>query len=476
MPADTTVHHTTVARISRSTEAKGVADHRAEMLAELKGRVAEVGASNGLDVGHYPHSVTEVVAIEPESHLRKLAAGAVGDAQVPLTVVDGTADALPVKDASCDAAVCSPVLCLVADQDAALTEVRRVLRPGGELHSCEHVLDDNQRYAPFQRIVDVVHPYASGGASRLMARTTRQTAPQRTARRKRLAVAVATTVASGAAIWTAVVIAGRDDDPQPSAVAGDPGVSHVHGLGVNPADGALIVATHYGSFRIPASDDAATRIGDSFQDTMGFTVAGPDHFLGSGHPDVAGMQAGQPTRLGLIESTDGGETWTAVSLSGEVDFHALAFAHDQVYGWDSGTSRFMVSTDRHDWETRSTVDLVGFAVDPAEAEHVIGASDEGLIESTDGGRTWDAAEGPRLATVSWHPGTGLWGAEPNGAVWRREGVNWERASALPGEPQAFLATGDGLFAAVHGADGTTGIYRSADDGRTWDLRYRDRQQ
>lgn len=69
---------------------------------------------------------------------------------------------------------------------------------------------------------------------------------------------------------------------------------------------------------------------------MSFGGAG-DSRLGSGHPDVPGMQARQPTRVGLIASTDGGETWTAISLSGEADFHGPAFAHDQVYGWDSGT-------------------------------------------------------------------------------------------------------------------------------------------
>jgi hypothetical protein len=273
-----------------------------------------------------------------------------------------------------------------------------------------------------------------------------------------------------------VRIAGRDDTPRPGDLAGDPGVSHVHGLGINSADGSLIVATHNGSFRIPADGDNAQRIGESFQDTMGFTVAGPDHFLGSGHPDLAGMQAGQPGRLGLIESTDAGATWTSISLSGEVDFHGLAFAHDQVYGWDSGTGRFMVSADRADWETRSTLDLFGFAVDPDDADHIIGAGPDGLTESTDGGRTWTAVDGPQLLTVSWDGEAGLWGADPGGIVWHRSGAKWNRAGGLPGESQAFLATPDALYVAAHDDNGVTGIYRSTDGGRTWDLRYRDTQR
>lgn len=167
MRSKTKVHHPIFARmyerISDAQEVKGAAAHRDEMLAGLAGRVIEVGAGNGLNFGHYPDTVTEVVAVEPEAHLRKLAEAAAVEATVPITVVDGTADSLPVDDASCAAAVCSLVLCSVADQDTALAEVRRVLRPGGELRFYEHVLDDNPRFARFQRVVDVVHPHIAGG-------------------------------------------------------------------------------------------------------------------------------------------------------------------------------------------------------------------------------------------------------------------------------------------------------------------------
>ncbi len=129
---------------------------------------------------------------------------------------------------------------------------------------------------------------------------------------------VAATIVGAIVVVAALRVADRDD-AAPDDLVDDPGVAHVHGLGVNPADGALIVATHYGSFRIAADGDEADRIGTSLQDTMGFTVVGPDHFLGSGHPDVAGSVAGQPGPLGLIESTDAGASWTALSLRGRAD-------------------------------------------------------------------------------------------------------------------------------------------------------------
>jgi hypothetical protein len=288
--------------------------------------------------------------------------------------------------------------------------------------------------------------------------------------------AVAAAVVLVLGVLGVVALTGDDgDDTAPVAGSGEPGVAHVHGLGVNPADGSILVATHYGTFRL-AGDDPAQRVGDSFQDTMGLTVVGPDHFLGSGHPDVAGTREGLPGLLGLIESTDGGETWEPVSLLGEVDFHGLAYAHDQVYGWDSTNGRFMVSADRQNWDERSTVDLFGFAVDPNDADHIVGGGPEGLVESSDGGSTWAPAEGPGLLVLSWDADAGLWGADQAGAVWQQDGTEWTQAGELPGAPQAFLATADALYAAAGGHDtDRTGIYVSGDGGRTWELRYRDPQ-
>ena len=127
-----------------------IGDHRRRLLAGLSGRILEVGAGNGLNFPHYPAAVTEVLAVEPEPYLRRLALAAARQAPVPIRVVAGTAEALPAPDGAVDAVVASLVLCTVADPDQALAEVRRVLRPGGTLRFYEHVRATDSRLAGWQ--------------------------------------------------------------------------------------------------------------------------------------------------------------------------------------------------------------------------------------------------------------------------------------------------------------------------------------
>lgn len=162
------VHHPVFARVyqrfSQVAEAKGASGYRDRLLAGLHGRVIEVGAGNGLNFAHYPRTVTEVVAVEPESFLRSRAEEAAGSASVPLTILDGTADALPVPDAAFDAGIASLVLCSVPDQPTALAELRRVIRAGGELRFFEHVVSKRAGPARVQRIADrTIRPFVTGG-------------------------------------------------------------------------------------------------------------------------------------------------------------------------------------------------------------------------------------------------------------------------------------------------------------------------
>ncbi|MCX5138712.1 MULTISPECIES: class I SAM-dependent methyltransferase [unclassified Streptomyces] len=163
------VHHPVFARcyarLSVAAEsAGGLAAVRAELLSGLSGRVIEIGAGNGLNFAHYPPAVSEVVAIEPERMLRQLAVRSALRAGIPVDVVPGTAEALPVKSEAFDGAVASLVLCTVRDVQQSLAEIRRVVRPGGELRFFEHVRADGRFMAATQRALDrTVWPRVAGG-------------------------------------------------------------------------------------------------------------------------------------------------------------------------------------------------------------------------------------------------------------------------------------------------------------------------
>ena len=151
-------------RTSASTE-REVGPLRDELLAGLAGRVVEVGAGNGIGFSHYPRTVESVIAIEPEPYLRAKAGARAAAAAVPVDVRDGVAEALPLEDASVDAAVVSLVLCSVRDPHVAIAELRRVLRPGGEIRVFEHVRASRPAKARLQRALDRsgVWPLLAGG-------------------------------------------------------------------------------------------------------------------------------------------------------------------------------------------------------------------------------------------------------------------------------------------------------------------------
>lgn len=178
--------------------------------------------------------------------------------------------------------------------------------------------------------------------------------------------------------------------------------------------------------------------------------------------------------LDPIESADAGKTWRALSLFGEVDFHSFQAAQDLVYGFDGTSSRFLVSNDGAQWETRSEgLAMSDLAVDTASPNHVVAMTDGGLAQSTHGCRSWDPIEGPALPFLSWRPDYGLWGVDGQGEAFTREASPWRPRGDRPGPPQALLVGDDTLCAAASEAD-ETGIYESSDEDRSWQLRYADR--
>lgn len=248
------------------------------------------------------------------------------------------------------------------------------------------------------------------------------------------------------------------------------GPVHIHGLGVNPRDGALFVATHTGLFRLAKDQARPERVGQGSRDTMGFTVVGPDRFLGSGHPGE--LQSGPPL-LGLIDSRDGGRSWTPVSLSGEADFHLLRASGIRVYGADSSGGRLLGSSDEgRSWTERKTPgDLVDLAVDPRDGRRLLASNQSGLLTSGDEGRTWGPLGRAPVGLLSWVAGGGLFHVDAEGRVSASSdrGRTWRPRGSIGAQPAVFVAAdGRSLYAAL--PDGT--VMASADGARTWRTRSR----
>jgi photosystem II stability/assembly factor-like uncharacterized protein len=259
-----------------------------------------------------------------------------------------------------------------------------------------------------------------------------------------------------------VLVAGCADEPEPGEAVS---LAHVHGLGVDPADGTLYAASHHGLFVVDGKAKPKQVAGRT-QDFMGFTVVGPNHFLGSGHPGLGDDEL--PPNLGLIESTDAGKTWKQVSLSGKADFHSMEARHDRVHGFDSQTGRIMVSEDTKTWEERAALPLADIAVSPDSADEILATTEQGVQRSTDGARTFSPIEGsPRLLFIDWAGTDRLVGITHDGVVQVSDdgGASWSEGGSVSGQPQALLAPGDAdVYVATAG-----GIYRSTDNGKTFAL-------
>jgi hypothetical protein len=276
-------------------------------------------------------------------------------------------------------------------------------------------------------------------------------------------------ILAAAVLLTACGSSGTEPESTSSPTSGDtataePVFGHVHGLGVDPADDTLYVASHLGVFRV--ADGEVELVADRQQDTMGFVVAGPNHFLGSGHPDP---DEGLPPSLGLIESKDAGETWQPLSLLGEADLHAIEPAGEAVYAYDSTSQSLIVSTDGQRWSAiAQLLVLLDIAVDPSEPDTVVMTTDRGQLLSASGGAEPSPVYGapPGLFALDWQADGPLVAVTSDGSVvtsadgetgWDVVGSVGARVEALDVVPGRWhVATKDAIL-------------ESTDDGETWDV-------
>lgn len=278
-----------------------------------------------------------------------------------------------------------------------------------------------------------------------------------------------------AAAIAAIALTGCGEKSSPDSVAelngsADPGLVHIHGLGVNPSDDALFIATHTGVWRLADGSKNATRVANRFQDTMGFAVVGPNRFIGSGHPDFAEKL---PPYLGFMESSDAARTWKKISLLGKADFHVLEGSGRQVYGFGSDfktrSQQLLVSEDSgRSWTTRDFPEpFASLAIDPSNPKTAMASGAQNLHLTTDGGRTWKRTGGTP-GYLAWTD-AGIFRIDGSGSVAKASdpGSKWSEVGAVGGTPVAFDSHEDSLLVALE--DST--IMRSA-DGEAWTARYK----
>lgn len=263
------------------------------------------------------------------------------------------------------------------------------------------------------------------------------------------------------ALTTALLAAGcSKETPTQVPSADEAEVGHIHGLGIDPADDTLYVATHFGLFHVK-DDEEPTRVADRYQDTMAFTVVGPGHFLGSGHPD---LREDLPPHLGLIESTDAGQTWKPLALQGEADFHILEPAGDVLYAYDATSGRLLRTEDRATFEEVVTAPLLSVAATRAR-DQLIATTDQAQL-TTINPRTGQTRElgGPSTTYLDTAPDGTLVGIAPDGVVRisSDDGQSWKEVGSIDGQPAAFTISDQGWYAATD-----TTVFRSTDAGATW---------
>ena len=241
-------------------------------------------------------------------------------------------------------------------------------------------------------------------------------------------------------------------------VRGEAITGHIHNLAYDGTK--LLFGTHEGLWgQAPGSAPVPVSV-EPF-DVMGLTIAG-NGWLASGHP---GMGMNAPADLGLLQSTDQGQTWTELSLGGEVDFHRLAASSAVIVGLNAHDGRLLRSDNGGTaWTDLGVPGLYDLVVDPSDPAVIVATTENGPVRSIDSGASFQpVATAPLLALLAWTSGA-LYGAGVDGQIHvsTDEGVTWKPLGSLPSQPSALAAMGTTVAALV----GDT-IHESVDGAKSF---------
>jgi ubiquinone/menaquinone biosynthesis C-methylase UbiE len=136
---------------------------RQQAVSAAEGRVLEIGAGSGLNLPLYAGLVNSVIGLEPSPELLRMARSRAASAVVPVSLLDASAEAIPLDTGSVDTVVTTWTLCTIPDISRALSEMRRVLKPGGVLLFVEHGRAPEPGVARWQDRLDPLWSHLAGG-------------------------------------------------------------------------------------------------------------------------------------------------------------------------------------------------------------------------------------------------------------------------------------------------------------------------
>ena len=254
---------------------------------------------------------------------------------------------------------------------------------------------------------------------------------------------------------------------------------HVHGVGFDETSDAVYIATHTGLYTVSGSlgsPKESASLGGPIaglrQDNMGFAIDG-ERMYASGHPDPA---VSSDANLGLVSSTDQGNSWNAISLKGTTDFHDLEISHSSkgattIYGFDSADAVIRVSRDGGStWTSGAALAMRDMAADPALPGTIYATTSDGLKVSHDYAASFELTPGaPALYLIAAAGSAAqpqLVGIDAAGVVWKKSAdAPWQATGAVTGTADA-LALSVGATSTLVVAD-QRGIVASSDFGATW---------
>ena len=255
--------------------------------------------------------------------------------------------------------------------------------------------------------------------------------------------------------------------PSPTAVLN---FQHIHELVAGQSGGALLVGTHVGLYRLSIGSAGSARavgpVGGLDFDPMGFTIANGVAYA-SGHPGPTTPTTFGSPDLGLITSTNLGESWHTVSLAGVGDFHGLTVMTAgggpvRVFGYDSTTQRLQRSLD--DGATWTVGPLLVARDLLAVGVLLYATTPDGLAISHDEGETFTVdAAAPVLYLIAADEQGALAGVDVNGRIWSQSpGRSWVRGGSVTGAAQALAVDGHRIYVADD-----RGIALTDDAGTSW---------